>query len=145
MGNTSSCALQLKQRLSALFSPCFMQQLFRHTEPACRARRAAVQLVHISTATAPAGTFAPPANAIGINGASGIYKISALSYTYRMTTLELCRLVISGDLTRELLSIFSKLRKHINIGNGMWFYDHCYKTFYQLRDSTPNCNAYLYE
>lgn len=145
MGNKSSCALQLKQRLSALFSPCFMQQLFQHTEPACRARRAAVHLVHISTATAPAGTFAPPANAIGINGASGIYKISALSYTYHITTLELCRFVISGDPTRELLSVVSKLRKNTNKGNDMWFYDHCYKTFYQLRDSTPNCNAYSYK
>jgi len=108
-------------------------------------RRAAVHLVHISTATAPAGTFAPPANAIGINGASGICKISALLYTYHMTTLELCRFVISGDTIQDLLNIFSKLRKNINKGNDMWFYDHCYKIFYQLKDSTPNCNVYSLE
>lgn len=111
----------------------------------CGARRAAVHLVHISSATAPAGTFAPPANAVGIDAASGIGEISALSYTYRMSALELCRFVISGDTIQDLWSVFSKLEKNINKGNDMWFYDHCYKTFYQLRDSTPSCNIYSYE
>lgn len=27
----------------------------------------------------------------------------------------------------------------------MWFYDHCYKIFYQLTDSTPSCNVYSLE
>lgn len=115
-----------------------------HTKSACWARRAAVPLVHISTATAPAGTFAPPANAIGISVASGICEISALSYTYRMTTLGLRRFVIAGDTIQDLWSVLSKLKKNINKGNGMWFYDHCYKPFYQLRGSTLSCNTYSY-
>lgn len=108
----------------------------------CRARRAAVHLVHISSAMAPAGTFTPPANAIGIDAASGICEISAPSYTYCMTALESCRFVIAGDTIQDLWGVFSKLKKNINRGNDMWLYDLCYKAFYQLRDSISSCNIY---